>query len=113
MRFRPVTPELALVLESHGPVLSWTCFASGGALSFTVPLVPADLRAIVAILDTSDQVWTSPSGLLEVRSRAAGEVVLVFKKPGGGLVADVSRELVLGPEALGRLRAALAGEDGG
>jgi hypothetical protein len=108
MRFRPVTPELALVLESHGPVLSWTSFSDGGVLAFSVPVKPRDLRAIVAILDTSEQAWTSPDGLLEVRVATSGEVSLLFKKPGGDLVADVERELVLRGDEVQALRAAFA-----
>jgi len=91
-------------------VLSWTSFERGGVEAFSMPLSPADLRSIVAILDTFDQAWTSPDGLLDVRTRAGREVVLVFRKPGRGLVADISRELVLQGEERGRFRAALAGE---
>lgn len=109
MRFRPVTSDLALIVESHGPVLAWTSFEAGRAVAFSVALVPAELRAIAAILDTTE-VWASPDGLLEVRARGGDEAVLVFKKSGGGLVPDVSRELVLDREGVEKLRLALSGD---
>lgn len=107
MRYRPVTANLALVLESHGPVFSWICFEGEGVEAFSVALRPADIRDLAAALAEKPDSWTSPDGLLEVRPGSESAITLVFSKPGHGLVPDIVRELVLRGEEAEKFRAVL------
>ena len=125
-----ITPQLALIRETHRVVLSWTALAAGTVAAFAPGLRKRELSDLAQVLgdvpsgdgpgsgDRSDRgahganpdgggTWINEAATLRVRRSSDGGAVLRFARAGQPLDVAESRELRLDEAEVQRLRAAL------
>ena len=78
MRFAQITPDMALLRETHRHVLSWTHLEPGKALAFTIHLGKDDLSSLRRALDARRDAhaapidWRSERGDLRIEGHGEG-----------------------------------------